>query len=263
MPIIHNESIEAYHGSDYISHSKLEDFRFSPAYYYKKHVEKSIAEESSKDMKFGSAAHKLILEGKSEFLKRYECLPSDYDGKKKDAKELSARIKAEGKEAITDYELLTLSRMEWSIENNPACDALLSGNAVYEVVFRNTCAGLNLQCRADCWISDTNTVVDLKTCASLEDFEKGFFNYGYHRQAAFYRSVIQSITNTLPEFYFIAVEKNQPYRCRVYKASESALFQGATENNEDLRRLLECRKNNDFLKPDTEVRELVLPAWYK
>ena len=74
--------------------------------------------------------------------------------------------------------------------------------------------GVDARCRPD-WIDlKRGFMVDLKTTqdASPENFNKSIYNFGYHRQAAFYLSLFKEVTGIHLEGYgIIAVENKPPY----------------------------------------------------
>ena len=134
---------------------------------------------------------------------------------------------------------------------------------------------LALQCRTDwfnrdgCALTDGRPyVVDLKTTESLsgEDFgsfERVAFKYGYHRQAGFYLPLVTELLGRpVFDFFFIAIEKVEPFGVAVYRMTDAACALGQDETLEDLRRLKRCMDSNEWPNIDATVRELGVPAWY-
>jgi exodeoxyribonuclease VIII len=111
-------------------------------------------------------------------------------------------------------------------------------------------------------------VVDLKTVESLDDgafrnFEKAFVNLGYHRQAGFYLPLLYDCGIACTDFFFVAVEKCEPYGVAVYKVSNAALQRGQEETLRDLTRLKGCIESNRWPNMPEDVQEIDLPTWYK
>jgi len=135
--------------------------------------------------------------------------------------------------------------------------------------------GMALQCRTDwfnpagCELSSGRPyVADLKTVESLDadafrNFERACFNFGYHRQAGFYLPLITEILGgPVFDFYFIAVEKCEPYGVAVYRLSDAATARGHDETITDLIRLQSCIKSQQWPNLPNDLREIGLPKWY-
>jgi hypothetical protein len=132
-----------------------------------------------------------------------------------------------------------------------------------------------LQCRTD-WFNPAGCelsggrpyVADLKTVESLDadafrNFERACFNFGYHRQAGFYLPLITEILGSpVFDFYFIVVEKAEPYGTAVYRLSDAATARGHDETIGDLIRLQSCIKDQQWPNLPNELREIGLPKWY-
>ena len=75
-------------------------------------------------------------------------------------------------------------------------------------------------------------IIDLKTTAKIDEFEKSIENYNYDRQLAFYKIAVynlfkqkfenQNLEEFTFEFFIVAVSK-QDYRVKVYKVTESTI----------------------------------------
>jgi exodeoxyribonuclease VIII len=111
-------------------------------------------------------------------------------------------------------------------------------------------------------------VADLKTVESLDsdsfrNFERAVFNFGYHRQAGFYLPLITEILGSpVFDFFFIAVEKVEPYGVAVYRLSDAAIARGQDETVSDLIRLKSCQDSQQWLNIEPSLREIGLPKWY-
>lgn len=269
------ESIQDYHANAALSHSKLETFRRRPALFYKKYIAKSLpAVEPSSAFRIGSAAHTAILEP-DQYGLRYAIKPEGIDRRSKEGKIAFAAFETEnvGKIVIPADEHEQVSSMRDAVDANKlAALLLLRGNA--EVTFR-TQGTMPLQCRTDwfnsdgCELSDGRPyVADLKTVESLDDqafsnFEKAVFRYGYHRQAGFYLPLITEITGApVFDFFFIAVEKVEPFGVAVYRLSDDAVARGQDESIEDLRGISSCMARGVWPNIDEKLHELGLPKWY-
>ena len=271
------ESNEAYHSNTAISHSKLELFRRRPISYYRRFVAKTLARpEATEAFRIGSAAHCAVLEA-DEFYARYAMRPEGIDRRTKDGKAAFAQFEAEnvGKVIIGSDELGDVREMAAAVNNHPLASQLLSAGKP-ELSWRVEPRGsLALQCRTDwfnavgCELSQGRPyVADLKTVESLDsdafrNFERACFAFGYHRQAGFYLPLITEITGSpVFDFFFIAVEKVEPFGVAVYRLSDAAIARGQDETITDLVRLQSCLASNVWPNLDPGLREIGLPKWY-
>ena len=271
------ESNEVYHANDAISHSKLELFRRRPISYYRRFIAKTVARpETTEAFRIGSAAHCAVLEP-DEFYKRYARRPEGIDRRTKAGKEEFAQFEAEnvGKVVIDSDELGDVREMSAAVMNHPLAYELLEAGKP-ELSWRVSPSGsLALQCRTD-WFNPAGCelsggrpyVADLKTVESLDsdafrNFERACFSFGYHRQAGFYLPLITEIIGSpVFDFYFIAVEKAEPYGTAVYRLSDAATARGHDETITDLLRLQACIKSQQWPNLPNDLREIGLPKWY-
>jgi len=270
------ESSAEYHANPAISHSKLECFRRRPALYHKKYIAKTIqAEEPSTAFRVGSAVHCSVLEP-GEMPARYAIKPEGIDRRTKEGKEKwnAFELANAGKIVIDTDEAAQVIAMTDAVRQHPLASELF-GNGAAELSWR-TQGSLPLQCRTDWFNADGCSlshgrpyIADLKTVESLngEDFgsfDKAVFKYGYHRQAGFYLPLVSEILGRpVFDFFFVAVEKVEPFGVAVYRMTDAACALGQDETLDDLRRLKRCMDSNEWPNIDATVRELGVPAWYK
>lgn len=269
------ESGADYHANPAISHSKLECFRRRPALYYKKYIAKTIErEEPSTAFRVGSAAHCSVLEP-TEWAKRYAVKPEGIDRRTKDGKEKWAQFEElhAGKTIIDQDEAATVLKMRDAVFENQLGAQLLA-RGVPEATWR-TGGSMPLQCRSDwfnpdgCELTEGRAyVADLKTVESLDDetfsnFERAVFRWGYHRQAGFYLPLITELwSKPVFDFFFIVVEKCEPFGVAVFRLTDDAVALGQDETVADLRDLKRCIDNDTWPNIDPVVREIGVPSWY-
>jgi len=271
------ETNEQYHANDAISHSKLELFRRRPISYYRRFVGKTLARpEATEAFRIGSAAHCAILEPDT-FYARYAMRPEGIDRRTKAGKEEFAKFEAEnaGKVVIDSDELGDVREMAAAVSNHPLASELLdcgTSELSWRISPEN---GIPLQCRTDwynsagCSLSGERPyVADLKTVESLDsdafrNFERACFSFGYHRQAGFYLPLITEILGwPVFDFFFIAVEKVEPFGVAVYRLSDAAISRGQDETISDLIRLKSCLDSQKWPNLEPTLREIGLPKWY-
>ena len=271
------ESNEVYHANSAISHSKLELFRRRPISYYRRFIAKTVARpETTEAFRIGSAAHCAVLEP-ATFWQRYALRPEGIDRRTKDGKAAFAEFEAAnaGKVVIAKDEAGDVEEMTAAVQHHPLASQLLAAGSP-ELSWRvEPVGGMALQCRTD-WFNHSGCelsggrpyVADLKTVESLDsdafrNFERACFSFGYHRQAGFYLPLITEITGSpVFDFYFIAVEKAEPYGTAVYRLSDAATARGHDETIADLIRLQACIKSQQWPNLPNDLREIGLPKWY-
>lgn len=270
-----HESGADYHANPAISHSKLETFRRRPALYHKKYIAKMIErEEPSTAFRVGSAAHCSVLEP-TEWAKRYAVKPEGIDRRTKDGKQQWAQFEElhAGKTIIDQDEAATVLKMRDAVFENKLGAQLLA-RGVPEATWR-TGGSMPLQCRSDWFNSDgceltegRAYVADLKTVESLDDetfsnFERAVFRFGYHRQAGFYLPLITELwSKPVFDFFFIVVEKCEPFGVAVFKLTDDAVALGQDETVADLRDLKRCLDHDTWPNIDPVVRKIGVPGWY-
>lgn len=271
------ETNEQYHANDAISHSKLELFRRRPISYYRRFIAKTVARpEPTEAFRLGSAAHCAVLEP-NQFWDRYALRPEGIDRRTKIGKEEFARFESEniGKTVIDQSEAGSVREMTAAVNSHPLASQLLSQGQP-ELSWRvSPAGGMALQCRTD-WYNNAGCelsggrpyVADLKTVESLDvdafrNFERACFSFGYHRQAGFYLPLITEILGSpVFDFFFIAVEKVEPFGVAVYRLSDAAIARGQDETVSDLIRLKSCQDSGQWPNLEPSLREIGLPKWY-
>lgn len=271
------ETNEQYHANDAISHSKLELFRRRPISYYRRFIAKTVARpEPTEAFRLGSAAHCAVLEP-ATFWDRYALRPEGIDRRSKEGKITFAAFEAEhaGKTIISQDEAGAVEEMIAAVQHHPLASQLLNAG-LPELSWRvEPPGGMALQCRTD-WFNQAGCelsggrpyVADLKTVESLDadafrNFERACFNFGYHRQAGFYLPLITEIIGSpVFDFFFVAVEKVEPYGVAVYRLSDAATARGQDETVADLIRLQACVKSEQWPNLSNDLREIGLPKWY-
>jgi len=271
------ENIQVYHATNAISHSKLEMYRRRPQLYYRRVVQKSIPQpEPTSAFKLGSAVHCMVLET-HEFENRYVLKP-DFDRRTKEGKQLySDFIDKHLNKTVLDIDDMDCTKNMANAVYNHELSKILLSEGFPELTWRVPQPNLlsALQCRTDwynpkgCELTNGRPyIVDLKTVESLDsdafrNFERAVFSFGYHRQAGFYLPLITETGNPVYDFFFIAVEKNEPFGVAVYRLSDSAISKGQDETLQDLRALKLCYETSNWPNIENKIFDLELPKWYK
>lgn len=208
----------------------------------------------------GTLTHALVLQSKKLFVPR----PKGMTFQTKEGKEWR---KAQKLEPVSREIAADLYRMRRAVWSNATARAILErpGNTEVAAFKRHEPTGLMLKGLADFLVTDDNlmTVIpDLKTTteggASEKEFSKTIYNYGYHRQAAFYLDLFGA-----SHFVFIVVEKVAPYAVACYALDHDAIVLGRRENGADLLRVKQCIDSGIWPGYGDELKKIGLPVWVK
>jgi exodeoxyribonuclease VIII len=123
--------------------------------------------------------------------------------------------------------------------------------------------GIKCKARFDAWNEKLGCIIDLKTTenASRRVFEKSIFNYGYHRQAAWYLHAANKLGLKAKHFVIIAVEKKAPFLCAVYRLKDDVIELANKEINELLKLYNDCEKSDHWPGYSDSVEDIGIPAW--
>ena len=118
---------------------------------------------------------------------------------------------------------------------------------VADIPKRNTKQG-----KADYINLEQGYIVDLKTTSSLADdinFSFTTKKYHYDLSASFYVDGFKQATGKDLDFYFIAIETNQPHNYGVYKLSHGLIEQGIGKYTQALEIFAKARERGNFNVP--------------
>jgi len=245
------ESADSYHAAakDYLSSHRLADFRRCPLLYHWKQT--GLAKDEDRPAyQIGRAAHSLILEGRERFLSEYaiggpinERTGQPFGATTKAFAEWAA---AQGRPVLTGEQATLIEQMCTGVHSHEWARQLLA-KGMAEAVVRAEWHGVPCQIRLDFASQMPGAaIVDLKTTDSLDWFEADARRYSYPHQLAFYRSILAAAAQTDPRqlpVHLIAVEKQIPFRCGVWRMGEDVLAQAQKENEEAVKRLRQCRES--------------------
>lgn len=209
-------SFAEYLALPYVNNSALQHARRSMAK-VKAALDGLISIESPAT-KFGSLVHTLVLEP-DDWKSRYVIDPGPgelfLDKKGNVAKShrgtdaWSEWVKSQnGRVILTPEEKAKADDCAASVRRSPQAMALLAGKAQREVTIVWDDNGLMCKARIDILC---DTIADLKTTGNVYEFEKSIGNFGYHRQAAFYRRGVRQVLGKELSVAFIAAESEAPY----------------------------------------------------
>jgi hypothetical protein len=291
-----NESSVDYHATDAVSSSKLADMRIAgelcPLNYYVRHVAKTVEAKKGAHFSLGIATHLAILEGEAAFDAGCVMEPPTYTNEKGEVKPWNNNANvckawyagAAGRIVLDRKEAELIRNMAIAVAKHSEAFTL-THYGTPEVTFRKQIAGLTLQCRVDKWHPDGvkfgkdahakdidgPVVVDLKTCNTIEQFEREFYFLRYNFRAEFYRLVTAEVLAEMagqsvesipaPAFRFVVVEKSAPYRVRVYEPDAESLAAGRAEVHADLITLRSCQATGVWPSNTSGTKSIGLKTW--
>lgn len=257
-----------YHASGRVSSSLIKRFASeTPAH--------AMVEMKQTDaMKIGSAIHTMALEPEL-FNAEYVVLPDDFDGRTKVGKKLAASISALGKSALGRDEYNSIFSVAESIKKTRImCETWHIG--LNEKSFHAEIDGVPVQIRPDrfvypCDEYPNGLIIDVKSTvdASPIGFGKQVAQLYMHVQAAFYQLVMAAHFADkspfddleLPDFYWVAAEKTEPYAVGVYDLGFEASQIGLDDAKTAFATLKRCLDSGEFPAYSDEVQTIILPSW--
>lgn len=246
-------SDDEYHEIDACSASGLKTILYnSPAYY--QHKKANPAEGTTPAKTQGTALHLGLLQP-DELESVYLVIPPDVAKSYSDKAYEAAKL--EGKLPLLEKDYRAAMAMVKSVRSLKAADTLLDGE--FEQVCLKEIEGVPCKAKFDIVNHDRRYIVDPKTCISIAKFEKSFFNppLGYQMQAAWYSKVMLDHY----DFVFIAIEKEEPYGCALYKLSDEAMEFGIHQITKAFEIYKECYLSGVWPGHSQKLRTLELPRY--
>ena len=249
---------QEYRAAEGVNKSTLWNLMRSPAHYqyYLTHQREDTAA-----YKFGRAVHAAILTP-AAYKRDFVIVPEGIDRRTKAGKEeYQAFIdSAAGKEILSAEDAETIRAIVAAFKKNRDAVSLLKGTKREKPLFWTDDNGIRCKCRIDAY--KAGTVIDLKTAAdaATDTFSREALRYGYDVQAAHYLDAYQHKESAIrPEWYFIVIEKAEPYAINILRADIGFLDYGYIRRQELIEKLKVCQDQQQY--PGYGMNELCLPAW--
>lgn len=293
---------DEYHSNKAISLSKLKLFLESPRLFQGKYITDEMPTVESDALRRGSAQHVYTLEGLDAFNGEF-CVIGDLPFRSKDDKaasicylndilddplpqdKLADLIKMKkdevfgffsslpGKTRVTRDELDTIRKVDKAVKAHPIARDLLA-MGIPEVSFRseyNKSAGFAIQCRTD-WLNvlgcETSEgegyLVDLKTVASMDRWDKNYFNLGYWMQWPFYCETMKAAVGEYPakRMYYIVAETSWPHRVIVRMPNPDERDMAMSEIERGFQGLTHSIQHDDWNEPGWDQLQIqTLDGW--
>jgi len=251
---------EDYHGnSTHLSSSQIK-IAYKDLNKFHASVYEGLQKYDTNALKFGRAAHALILEPKT-FNNKYAIFDDSMDMRRKESKEIKKdfleSIKGTGQELLNASDYDKICKMTEAVEKYaPAKELLSGGDAEVSYFFNN--GELDLKIRPDYINHTTKTIVDLKTSRDATEYSFARdvkFNFHYDLSAAMYLDGIKRYTGEDYSYYFVVVEKDEPYSIAVYKLGEETLKFGKQKYEKALEKIIQAKERSDY-RLQTRIQEI-------
>lgn len=261
--IYHNMPNETYHADrSAVSSSQLKRILQSPSHYISG---LDAQDESTEALMFGTALHCALLEP-DEFPERYVVMP-EFNKRTKEGK---ARMEAfeelaKGKTLITREWNERLKGMVASARRHKAVQEMLShGEPELAFVWEDPETRVLCKIKTD-WFQSGIAIWDAKSAAdaSKDAFSRACGRFGYHLSAAMYQAGVAAHTGEFLPWRFVAIEKEYPFACAVYTASERFIRKGQRAFRDGLALLKQCRESGVYpgYQPNHQIEDIDLPGW--
>jgi len=255
---ISEEQYHADRANFFTSHSLI-DFSRCPFGY--KRAKDNPKEHKSNAFTFGTAAHVLLLEGRSAFEERYIVSEGPINEKTgraygKETKKHLEWLAEQPLPIISFQEMGILETMNKSISNHYlANEAITDEGKHVEGVIRESYEGVQCQSKVD-YFSENYGLMDLKTTQNIQWFENDCKKYGYFFQMAFYWHMLYLLTGKLYPVHIVAIEKEEPFRCGVYLVQERVLKQAHELNLKNMKFYKRCLADDNWPTLYEDVRTI-------
>lgn len=247
-----------YRQAEGVNKSTLWELRKSPAHYqyFLNHPQ-----EDTPSFQFGRAVHAAILTP-TAYKRNFAFMPENIDRRTKAGKEAYQDFieKNTGKEIVTAKDAETIKGIVKAFRKNGEAVSLLKGTKRERPLFWTDDNAILCKCRVDAY--KAGIMIDLKTAedADTETFTRKALSYGYDVQAAHYIDGYQhKESSIMPEWYFIVIEKAEPYAINILRADIGFIDHGIIRRQQLIEKLKECRETGSF--PGYGMNYLCLPSW--
>lgn len=279
MTLISHEPDASYHGMVDTQgrpslgiHKVLESDRKcggSLAAYWLRHVRRlpELAHQETEALFVGDATHKHILQPEV-FEQRYAVAPEGMNFATTKGKEWkAAQLAAQPERRIIKHDQFqVIQHMAESMRANADAQAILcDGEAELTSRFIDPQTGLTRQCKFD-WASlKRGFIGELKTIDDINEMRWDAFKYNYDRQAAWYgEHAAVELGLAWPtediRHFIVAVEKQAPWTCQVFRISYDDILIANDANREALNNLANAYETNTWPDNSTGVITLSRPA---
>ena len=286
LGVVYGMPAEQYHLTPAMSNSALGALKRSPRHYWAEYLSPERPERDQTPAMFaGTLAHCAVLEADA-MAARYIVVPehaprrptaAQWAAKKPSIDSQAAmawwsdfNAQASGRLIVTAEQYSTTRQQIAAVLAVPELAALLKdGRPEVSFFWMDPETGVHCKARADhvhCLADGRVILLDLKTTsdASPQQFGRSVWNFGYHRQDAWYsRGYELASGDQVAAFVFGVVTSDYPFIAVPYLLDDAAKAIGAEQCRDLLATYAQCKAADYWPAYGTGVQLLSLPAWAK
>lgn len=233
-----------------ISNSMLSVFRESPLLYYKRFVERSVADEETEALRVGRMVHAWLLE-RPTFWSRY-CRELIADRRTKAGKMAAQMWESlrQGREPVTVADEAMLAGIEAGVARHADLSALLVADGVVEKPIFFELEGVPCKARPDKVFPEARLILDLKSSASADpaEFRWAVKKFWYANQAAWYLDAVGQQLRGEWTFLFAVVQKAEPFEVSLVELPRRQVEAAREENMRDLADIKRRAESGDWTR---------------
>ncbi|QZI90782.1 hypothetical protein MYOV066v1_p0004 [Vibrio phage PS15B.3] len=154
--------------------------------------------------------------------------------------------------------------MRDSVLAHPVANMLLTSKGISEASIFGEINGLKVKCRPDRIVDpevfNQHILVDVKKCASIDEFAKSVIGFRYNVQQAYYSDIYEQYSGHKPRFIFVVVGEKRAigrHPVRVWELPNHVVDKG----REDYLADLETFKEYQDFGVGLDVEELFIPEY--
>lgn len=262
VEIYENMSYSDYEKIDAVRQSWLGYLSDSPAH-LRWHID-HVNEEESDALRVGSAVDTAVF-FPEEFARTYVAAPV-CDKRTKEGKAVYSQFEFEnqGKTILKPDEFRDVVQMCSSIcKMKTAMTLLASSLNQLVVVWRDEASGVKCKARLDGWHPVLKVAYDLKTSRNVRLFRKSLFDFGYHRQAAFYTQALHAAGLKPESFCFIVVDKSPPHGVMIFRLRDEDVRLAWLSCQNLLCTYANCMRTNTWPGYPDAIQDIELAEWMR
>ena len=245
-----------YFAIDAVSNSALKAIQYkSPAYYMNQQTKER---KETEDMTIGTALHMMLLQPTEVYMDTYLVIEPDLA--KSYCKKAFDFASDQNKLPILQKNHNKAARMAKSVKSQGWYKKIFTGSEFEQVCLKEI-MGVQGKSKMDIVNHESKFIADLKTCISIQSFERDFFKYPYcyHMQNSWYSKVMMENY----DFIFIAVEKDGAHDCAIYMPEKEVTEYGLDMCATALDTYAECKKTGIWPGYHQKIRKIKLPGYLR
>jgi len=253
------------------TNSKATVLKRSPQEFYERFVTKTWQDKPSDALLLGSLVHCMAMEPET-FSDRFAVIPKA-DGRTKEGKAIKAAFfemyMDKDVELVTDDLFKTAQNCVAALASHSWFGPLIANmpaNAIIERPVYWNWLGVDCAGTPDMLLLDSELIIDIKTTKDARPgmFTRSIGDFGYARQAAFYRLGVREAFGIDCRFIFATVKSAPPFEVACYEIGDRSI-ETAIDEMEALCREYKDRMERGVWMPEWSegINQIELTKWYE